>query len=1165
MKQTLLVLLLLVGFSAVAGNPPIIINEFQADPDAINGDANGDGTLDTSEDEFLELYNDSGALLDVTGWTVSDAVGLRHTFPAGSEIAAGCSVVIFGGGTPAGVFGNSLVQTASEGFLGFNNGGDTITINDGVSEVASYVYGGEGGDNQSLTRDPDVTGTAFVKHTLATGSGGALFSPGTQIDGSQFAGCPLLADTAPEVTTTDPVDTATSVPANTTITIDFDENIDATVDAVTVVCDAQNQTFSGLPFSGSSLVITPDVPLTFEAVCAVNVVAAEISDQDGSIDNMAADYAFSFTVETEAASQIDLILNEFQADPDANNGDANGDGTSSTTEDEFIEIYNNGPNALDLSGWTMSDGNSVRHTFDVGTTLNACQSLVLFGGGVPTGSFGGALAVTASSGSIGLNNTNDTITINNGVSDVISVSYGSVGTNQSYTLDPDITGLNYVEHSTATGSAGALFSPGRQINGAPFTPCSGPTPPRVDSTVPVSGASGVALDSNIEINFSENIDATVNAATLTCGLSTIAFSGLPVSAVSQLIIDPQTDLPNGEVCSLELFAAEITDLDDSADSLDGDGDGMAGDNFVLEFIAGFPEVEIFEIQGSGFISPFLGITVITQNNIVTALDTNGFYMQTPDTRDDNELATSNGMFVFTVVAPEVQVGDLVDVTGEVFEFFNSTQITNSIEQVITVTSSGNPLPTPLILDDTFPSTDPTVFDCGLEALERECFEGMYFEMPQGFVSAASVGTFFAGTNEDDVYVKAGSARAFREPGIEFPGLPGLPVFDGNPELIEMSIEALGLPFQALSAGTEFSAKGVIGYAFEDYELQPSEFILINENVIPRPVRDATIDEFTLASANIQRFFNDIDDIGPEDDDQVADPAVYANRLVKLADYVINDMKSPTIIGLQEIENLSVLNDLIAAIASAGGPSYSAELIDGNDQGGIDVAYLYQSNLLSNVVFTQLGLNELNTFDGSLLHDRPPLRLAADVAVGNATFPVNVLVVHMRSRGGIDDNTDGERVRSKRLQQANSVAAMVNDILTSAPNTSLFVVGDFNAFQFTDGYVDVVGQITGSADQAVNLVWSEPLLVNTPLTQAVQTLAADQQYSFVFRGTAQILDNALMNDAGLMSFNEIQFVRGQADAYIKFEDDSSSLRSTDHDGFVLFIKGNDDLIFKNGFE
>ena len=129
-----------------------------------------------------------------------------------------------------------------------------------------------------------------------------------------------------------------------------------------------------------------------------------------------------------------------------------------------------------------------------------------------------------------------------------------------------------------------------------------------------------------------------------------------------------------------------------------------------------------------------------------------------------------------------------------------------------------------------------------------------------------------------------------------------------------------------------------------------------------------------------------------------------------------------------------------------------------------------------------------------------------------------------------------------------------------------VLGDFNAFEFSDGYVDVIGQITGEAVEADNLLWAAPLFAASPLTQAVQTLPTDQQYSFIFGGSAQVLDNAIMNDAGLMSLVEMQFVRGQADAGLDFEvDDTTSLRSTDHDGFVLYILTDNDLIFKNGFE
>lgn len=170
-----------------------VINEISADPDSTLGDANGDGVAQFGDDEFVEIVNNSGADADLSGWTLSDAVGVRHTFPANTIVGDGCAIVVFGGGTPTGVFGNAIVQTASSGTLGLNNGGDTVTLNDGSTDAASYVYGGEGGDNQSLTLDPDVTGTPpLIKHTTATGANGALYSPGTQVNGTGFSGCPVV-------------------------------------------------------------------------------------------------------------------------------------------------------------------------------------------------------------------------------------------------------------------------------------------------------------------------------------------------------------------------------------------------------------------------------------------------------------------------------------------------------------------------------------------------------------------------------------------------------------------------------------------------------------------------------------------------------------------------------------------------------------------------------------------------------------------------------------------------------------------------------------------------------------------------------------------------------------------------------------------------------------
>ncbi len=152
-------------FTAILPVSDWVINEFLADPATdISGDANGDGIRDSGQDEFVEIVNNSGASVDISGWTLSDGVSVRHTFPLGTVVPDKAAIVVFGGGTPTGDFGFSIVQTASTGGLGLNNGGDDITLNDGTTNVSTISYGSEGGDNQSLTRDPDITGE-FVKHS----------------------------------------------------------------------------------------------------------------------------------------------------------------------------------------------------------------------------------------------------------------------------------------------------------------------------------------------------------------------------------------------------------------------------------------------------------------------------------------------------------------------------------------------------------------------------------------------------------------------------------------------------------------------------------------------------------------------------------------------------------------------------------------------------------------------------------------------------------------------------------------------------------------------------------------------------------------------------------------------------------------------------------------
>lgn len=164
-----------------------LINEVNYDPAAdLPGDANGDGIRDANEDEFIEFFN-SGPELDLSGFTISDADELRHTFPSGTILPVNGVLVVFGGGTPTGNFGGAIVQTASEGLLNMSNAGDFMTLADsnGNTVLTFDIEPLSNNPNESYTRNPDLTGD-FVQHAGVDEANGALFSPGTKLDGTSF-------------------------------------------------------------------------------------------------------------------------------------------------------------------------------------------------------------------------------------------------------------------------------------------------------------------------------------------------------------------------------------------------------------------------------------------------------------------------------------------------------------------------------------------------------------------------------------------------------------------------------------------------------------------------------------------------------------------------------------------------------------------------------------------------------------------------------------------------------------------------------------------------------------------------------------------------------------------------------------------------------------------
>jgi hypothetical protein len=177
---------LVCGDVKTATSGDLLLNEFLADPPAgIDGDANLDGVFSTSEDEFVEIGNISGNKLQLAGVTISDARSVRHVFSE-YELDCGQVVVVFADGITAQWPANWLVS--SSGGLSFNNGGDTIEIRSSTTAtgvIDSYMYGAEGGRDQSLTRSPDLLKDArFVRHSDLPPN--RLFSPGTRANGNPF-------------------------------------------------------------------------------------------------------------------------------------------------------------------------------------------------------------------------------------------------------------------------------------------------------------------------------------------------------------------------------------------------------------------------------------------------------------------------------------------------------------------------------------------------------------------------------------------------------------------------------------------------------------------------------------------------------------------------------------------------------------------------------------------------------------------------------------------------------------------------------------------------------------------------------------------------------------------------------------------------------------------
>ena len=551
-------------------------------------------------------------------------------------------------------------------------------------------------------------------------------------------------------------------------------------------------------------------------------------------------------------------------------------------------------------------------------------------------------------------------------------------------------------------------------------------------------------------------------------------------------------------------------------------------------------LRIHDIQGTSWLSPHAGETVTNVPGVVTALRTGssrGFWIQDPDA--DADPATSEGIFVFTGSAPTVAVGDSVLVSGKINEFYplssgDTVSTTSSLSNTeigtpaVTVLSTGNPLPAPIVVGpDTVPDTyapdlgggniETTGIHPARSALDfYESIEGMRVEVDDARVVGPS-NTF----GEQYVTTKPNSAATYRG-GAELLGENLIPA--GRLEIATTDGSTLDLDVGDVLQGATI---GAIDWSnFGGYVLEASTLGTIQHNHLP-PVTaaPATSKQLSVATYNVEN-------LAPSDAD---------SKFQALAQGVVTNLASPDIVALEEIQDNSgavddgvvaadqTLTKLTDAITAAGGPAYQWREIDpvndkdgGQPGGNIRVVFLFDPARVQFVDAGPAGVDRSTTGSQvTIVHNRAALTLSPGRVdptnpvwttsrkplAGMFTFrgqSVIVIANHFNSKGG-DQNADGRfqyPAQSSAVQRAGQAQVLhdfVSKILAADKKAEVVVVGDLNDYQFSPALAALE---TGTADG------SGPSI----LTDLITTLPVDERYTYVFNGVSQVLDHILVSPA-----------------------------------------------------
>lgn len=825
-----------------------------------------------------------------------------------------------------------------------------------------------------------------------------------------------------------------------------------------------------------------------------------------------------------------------------------GGNAGATYTNDFIELYNRGASAVDVSTWSVqyasSAGTSWARTNLAGSIAPGQYYLVQQAAGaggttpLPTPDATGSIAMSATAGKVALVSNQTTIGVVSCPAVHDFLGYGAA--TNCFETAPTANLSNTTAAIRAAGGATDTDN-----NSTDFA-IGAPTPRNSGANnLSINDVSGNESTGSHLFNFNVSLSVPAGPGGVTFDIATQdnsattanndyiaqSLTGQSIPAGSQTY--EFSVIVNGDTTPEldETFFVNVTNVT-GATVVDGQGQGtLVNDDGALDPCTQ-TFTPIYSIQGSGAAAAITG-NVTTEGIVIGDFEgtaaASGFYIQDP--AGDSDATTSDGIFVFTGASNLASAGDLVRVTGFARERFNQTTLngTNS---------------------NTAPVTAVNVVNCGTgsvaatdvnlpfaNATFAERYEGMRVNFPQSLVIAE----YFNYDQFGDIVLAlplTGEPRPFSGTALDEPGaaanartlansLSRITLDDitaaSNPAVLR---HPNGEPFTLdnLFRGGDLvqNATGVMGFDFSLYRILPTAGANYTQ-VNPRPAAPGDVDgRLTVAAMNTLNFFITPDypagnptvdnKCGPSntlecrgwDFDQPTEFDRQRDKLIKALAGINAD-----VLGLNELENsggvdaLTDPNGIVAGLNDElGAGTYEAIVTGSIGTDAIRVGLIYKPALV-----TPVGTFKVLTtaIDPRFVDTRSRPALAQTFEENATGERFTVVVNHLKSKGsgcadiGDPDLGDGQGNCSQTRRAA---AEALVDWLATDPTGSgdpdFMIAGDLNSYAKEDTIDEIIqgaDDIDDSADDWTNLIESY-----------MGTFA----YSYTFDGQAGYLDHALSN-------------------------------------------------------